>query len=330
MSDAIASEEEEGESKMSRMVNIFLLVPFMLILLHPSPSYCQDQKTFLPAILYLLNSKPLMEDTRKRAIERFGSQADAAVAILLSGNQGYSWREIVDAIEAGSLQEDGSIVGISPERAIAARKKLGYRDLSDKTYTPAEIRAAVENEKAFVLARIVLAICMGYSHDQIVEGLVVRKLLTQGLIECSQLEIDKGLCTHFKERTVLLPALKERRRLWENCWRDPILDPSAHPHPRGCWRDGSYWVTVEEAANGYKYTGDGGLYRHSGIIRGGTFGSWSGSLQDEPDYCCGNHGSIWLDMKDESTCRIRSTWWDPYGNLVKQTDWQDLTRVSCE
>jgi hypothetical protein len=112
--------------------------------------------------------------------------------------------------------------------------------------------------------------------------------------------------------------IKERDRL-RIVLAQPIR-PSAPPLPPPTPEIHDLWGTWKPAHGGpdvavitgdrsaYTVTGTNGKYKNEGTITGdGT--KYEGDLYDQPGWCCGREGHVWVEVIDKDTYRARSIWW---------------------
>jgi hypothetical protein len=281
-----------------------------------------------------------MEDTVTKASAYLGGPVNAALAILLAADSGYSWVQIVDAIEVGNIMADGSIPGVSPEGApqeiitVSEQSlvpventsliKVSKQPLAVDTVSLVAQLGEFTDPKENVLAAIVDAICKGYSLEQIILAIMANTLRVGGWIACLPPDPDDSDCYYEGERVT--PVGKDWKQNWSNCV------PPNPPNIAGKWRQYGYNATIVGSGFIYKLTGTGdGNFKHIGTINWYNKNNWyEGNLTDVEGFCCGNIGYIWIKVKDENTLSIKSYWTTPDGILVKDNTevWTDLFLVS--
>jgi hypothetical protein len=110
---------------------------------------------------------------------------------------------------------------------------------------------------------------------------------------------------------------EERERLLAAFSRPDRLGPAPPPPPprdvnlSGTWKPatgGPDVVTIRGDRTEYTVTGTNGSYKNEGTITGdGT--KYEGDLYDQPGFCCGREGHVWLEIVDANTYRAKSIWW---------------------
>ena len=284
-----------------------------------------------------------MQDTATKASANLGGPVNASLSILIAADLGYSWIQIIDAIEVEKLNTDGSISGVLPEgepqkiistgeHSIVAADKTLFITVNTQSQTVektslVEALGKFEDSGASVLDAILNAICNGYSPEQIVLAIISDTLYPSGLINCLQVDMDNHDC--MDGGGTLIPNGKIFEKAWADCKSLNL------PNIEGIWKtDYGYWVTITGSEYKYTYTGEGaGNFKHTGVITWYNAYNWyEGNLADVEGFCCGNVGYIWLKVKDEKTISIKSYWTTPDGILVKDNTetWEDLTLYSHE
>ena len=316
------------------------LITSALILVMSSPGYCAQKNISTIISLLLTDSRPSMQDTATKAAANLGGPVNASLAILLAADRGYSWIQIVDAIEVGNLQADGSIPGISPEddphgiitvseqTLVLTEKTLLITASNSSPTTVAKVKliAAIGeySQGGNVLDAIIRAICNGYSIEQIVAAIISDTLYPSGIINCLPADAERNDC--MDGDGTLIPKGKIFEKAWVDC-KSPNL-----PNIQGKWQQPGYFAVIEGFRYKYTLTGSGpGNFLHTGTITWYSTNNWyEGNLADVDGYCCGNIGYIWVKVKDENTISIKSYWTTPEGDLVKDNTevWTDMTLYS--
>jgi len=110
---------------------------------------------------------------------------------------------------------------------------------------------------------------------------------------------------------------RERERLLAAFSRPDRLGPAPPaPAPRdvdlwGTWKPaggGPDVVTIRGDRSGYTLSGTNGQYKHEGTITGDGV-KYEGDLVDQPGFCCGREGHVWIEVVDANTYRAKSVWW---------------------
>ena len=326
----------------SYLIKAFLIAS-ALILFVSSPGYC-DQKD-IPAIigLLLVDSRPTMEDTATKASANLGGPVNAALAFLLAADRGYSWVQIVDAIEVGNLMADGSIPGVLPEvdplgiitvneQSIVAVEKTSLITVNAKlpAIEMTKLIAAMgefENPGGDVLDSILEAICNAYTPEQIIVAIVTNTLYPDGTIQCLPADAERDECIGDSDLKRLFPkggSIGDKN--WSNC------EPPDPPNIAGTWRQRGYQAIIVGFPGLYRLTGTGdGNFKHTGKIKwNNRLKMYEGDLADVEGFCCGNIGYIWIKVKNETTISIISLWTTPDGTVVKDNTevWTDMTLYS--
>ena len=336
------------KAQKSYLIKAFLIASALILVVY-SPGYCAPKK-FPTAIINLLltDSTISMKDTATKAAENLGGPVNAALSILLAADRGYSWVQIVDAIEVGNLKADGSIPGVSPEGdpqgiiTVSEQSLVAVENTSLITVSK-QSQVAITNTSLLialdkyvepggnVLEAILNSICTGYSLEQIVLAIMSNTLRPDGRIKCTEAD-DENDCLgqyDWDEMKKLEPIIKPTGKILPFKWNDCKTPPNI----QGIWGTNyGYTVTIVGDNRWYTYTGTGdGNFKHTGlIIWDKELNVYEGDLEDVEGYCCGNVGYLWLKAKDENTISIISYWTTPDGTLVKDntTTWEDLFILS--
>ena len=310
------------------MKKVLIFASLLTLVLHPFA--IGADKNNLPAILYLLNSNTTVENIVEKAVAKFGNQINASMAVLLSGDQGYSWSQIFDAIEQNTLNADGSITGVSPQGPPigqiifnnAPAIQIEYETLRDRL---------LDYEETDIFVLILATICWGYSPEQITTAIIegiqwkTEKGDLRGLLVCPYKEIEERdeFCEVLYGRFYLKGANITDKPRYCSAFSDL---PSVTPHIKGVWQGGGSVVTICQKGDGvYSYSGTNGLYKHDGTIYWWGQDQWyEGRVVDDPDFCCGNNGIVYVRKIDDATLEIKSKWYAPDGSLLKEVDWDYL------
>jgi hypothetical protein len=326
----------------SYLIKAYLIASALILVVY-SPGFCA-QKKFPTAIISLLltDSRPSMEDTATKAAANLGGPVNASLAILLAADLGYSWIQIVDAIEVGNLKADGSIPGVLPEvdplgiitvneQSLVAVEKTSL--ITVNAELPAiemtELMAAMgkfENPGGDVLDSILEAICNAYTPEQIIVAIVTNTLFPDGTIKCLPADAERDECTEDPDLKILHPKGYIRDKNWSNC------DPPDPPNIAGTWRQRGYQAIIVGFPGIYRLTGTGdGNFKHTGKIKwNNRLKMYEGDLADVEGFCCGNIGYIWIKVKNETTISVISLWTTPDGTVIKDNTevWTDMTLYS--
>jgi hypothetical protein len=137
------------------------------------------------------------------------------------------------------------------------------------------------------------------------------KALIQNDLKTTNDELDA-----FDRERARLIAERDRLRV---ALAQPIR-PSAPPLPPptpeihdlwGTWKlehGGPDVCVITGDRSAYAVTGTNGKFKNEGTIKGDGI-KYEGDVSDQPGWCCGREGHVWLEVIDKNTYRARSIWW---------------------
>lgn len=292
----------------------------------------------------LLNSKPTINSIVEKSIAIFGDQVNASLAILLSGDKGYSWQQIIDAIDKGSISLNGGISGVYPQGEPA--DIIIYKNTPSVKVDPDELRRIISDYKSLnILERILQSVCNGYSGDQLIwvlsfsAGHLLSRQDKSRLITCPLPKDHDYHSEYCNNDNFLIPANLPKNTPFRDCNLYSIPSSLLPPNIEGVWQGGGSLVTICRKNHYiYTYSGTNGLYKHDGTIDWWSDKKWyQGRVDDDPNLCCGNYGYVYIRKLElmPGSLDTKSTWYTPEGNLLKEVDWlfityvRDLTADDC-